>query len=135
MKMVQYNEYKEDLATLDIKDITNLTSELVTSKYKKLAKIYHPDKKGGTKEAFQKLQNAYDRLSAMIDDDPSGSDSKADTEDYEKDFFRTSNFPLERKNCFVVILENEFSDQWEYVLKDLYGTEKYLETGGIQFKV
>ena len=134
--MVQFSEsqFKEDLVILDINDGTNLTSEFVTSKYKKRAKICHPDKKGGTKEAFQKLQNAYDRISAKIEDDLCG-DSKADDNDYEKEFFRTSNFPLEKKNCFVVILENRYSDQWEKVLNDMYGIEKYLETGGIQFKV
>ena len=48
---------------------------------------------------------------------------------------KTSNIPFEKKNCFVVILENKKSDQWERVLKDLYGPEKLLETGGIQLKV
>ena len=98
--MVQYSELqrKKDLATLDIKDETNLTSELVTSKYKKLAKIHHPDKKTGNKEAFQNLHNAYERLSSIFDDDLK-DDSKDEHEDYEKGFFRTSNFPLELFCC------------------------------------
>ena len=131
--MDQYSEIqlKEDLAILGIKPGSNLTSRLLTISFKKLAKIHHPDKSGGTKEAFQKLQNAYDRLTAMIEGVP--DDESID--DYEKEFFKTSNFPLEKKNCFVVILENKLSDQWEYVLKDLYGQEKVLTTGGIQFKV
>ena len=131
-KMVQYSDYqlKQDLATLEIKDGTNLSSKFLTLKYKKLAKIHHPDKKGGDKEAFQKLQNAFNRLTAMLDDGHC-SDSE---DDFEKEFFRTSNFPLEKKNCFVVILENKRSNYWEYVLKDLYGAEKILNTGGIQFK-
>ena len=134
--MVQYSDYqlKEDLATLNIHDGTNLTSSLVNAKYKKLAKVCHPDKKGGEKEAFQKLHNAYQRLIAMIDDNSSG-DADTDVDDYEKAFFTTSNFPLEKKNCFVIILENRLSNHWEHVLKDLYGIEKHLETGGIQFKV
>ena len=134
--MVQYSEHqmKEDLAILNIKEDTKLTSSIVTSNYKKLAKIQHPDKKTGNKDAFQKLHNAFERLSAMVEEDPS-KHSNDDSDEYEKEFFRTSNFPLEKKNCFVVIVENRLSDHWEHVLTDLYGIEKYLETGGKQFKV
>ena len=103
--MNQYSDIqiKEDLAVLEIKEGSNLTSGFLTSKFKKLAKTRHPDKKGGTKEAFQKLQNAYDRLTAMIDEK---NDEESD-DVYEKEFFRTSNFPFEKKNFFVVILENK----------------------------
>ena len=130
--MAQYSEYqlKQDLTTMDIKDEANLTSMLLTLKYKKLAKIHHPDRKGVNKEEFQRLQNAFDRLIEMLDN---GCYSESE-EDYEKEFFRTSNFPLEKKNSFVVILENKLSNHWEYVLKDLYGPERILDTGGIQFK-
>jgi hypothetical protein len=129
----EYSEYqiKQDLATLEIEDGSNLTSRFLTQTFKKLARIHHPDKTGGTKEAFQKLHNAYDRLTAMVDD---VYNDKSD-DDYEKVFFKTSNFPLEKKNCFIIILENKLSDQWDYILKDLYGPEKPLDTGGIQFKV
>ena len=48
--------------------------------------------------------------------------------------FNTSNFPHEKKNCFVVVLENKLSNQWEQVFKELYGTERILESGGIQYK-
>ena len=131
MKSYSDTEKKEDLATLGIEAGSELTSSLVSAKYKKLARILHPDKKGGTKEAFQKLKNAFDRLAEVVDD----KNYKESDDDYEKEFFRTSNFPLEKKNCFVVILENKLSNQWENTLKDLYGTEKLLETGGMQFKV
>jgi DnaJ-class molecular chaperone len=43
----------------------NATKEEIKSSYKKLAKIYHPDKNNeeGTKERFQKIQEAYENLS------------------------------------------------------------------------
>ena len=131
--MEHYSEtqMKQDLATLEIPSGSNLTIKFLTLKFKKLAKIHHPDRKGGKKEAFQKLKNAYDNLIAMLDDGQFGESD----EDYEKEFFKTSNFPFEKKNCFVVVLENKLSDHWEYILKDLYGPEKILETGGIQFKI
>ena len=132
MNIHEYSEYqrKQDLVTLEIEEGRKLTSSFLTSKFKKLAKIHHPDRRGGTKEGFQKLQNAYDRLSAMIDDEPDDSD-----DNYEAEFFRRSNFPLEKKNCFVVVLENKLADQWEHTLKDLYGAEKPLANGGVQFKI
>ena len=93
---------KQDLTTLDIKDGANLTSKLLTLKYKKLAKIHHPDRKGVNKEEFQRLKNAFDRLIAMVDN---CCYSESD-EDYETDFVRTYNFSLEKKDCFVVIMED-----------------------------
>ena len=68
--MEHYSEYQmmQDLATLEIQDSSSLTSRFLTLQFKKLAKIHHPDKKGGSKEAFQKLKNAYDKLTSMLDD-------------------------------------------------------------------
>ena len=100
------NQVKLDLLTLEIEEGRKLTSRVLTSAFKRLAKIFHPDKKGGTKEAFQNLQNAYNRLAAMVEDGNDESD-----ENYEAEFFKKANFPLERKTCFVVILENKLADQ------------------------
>ena len=122
---------KEDLEVLNIKEENKLSSRLLTAKFKKLAKICHPDK-GGTKEAFQTLQNAYDRLTEYVEKLQNDEDEEYN---HEKLFFKTSNFPHEKKNCFVVVLDNKFSNQWEDTFKELYGVEKILETGGIQFKV
>ena len=123
------NQVKQDLLTLEIVEGSKLSSRFLTSAFKSLAKIFHPDKKGGTKEAFQNLQNAHNRLAAMVEDGNDESD-----ENYEAEFFKKSNFPLEKKTCFVVILENKFADQWKHTIKDLYGSEKPLDNGGIQFK-
>ena len=77
------SQLKQDLATLDIDEGSSLTSNLLTSKFRKLAKIRHPDRKDGSKEAFQKLNNAYDRLTDMIDDGCVESD-----DNYESEFFK-----------------------------------------------
>ena len=64
----EYSEYqlKQDLSTLGIEEGYTLTSKYLTGKFKNLARIQHPDKKGGSKEAFQRLKNAYDRLSFVF---------------------------------------------------------------------
>ena len=118
----EYSEYqiKQDLATLDIEEGRRMTSTFLTAQFRKLAKIQYPDRKGGSKEAFQKLKNTYERLTDVINDGP-------EDDNYESDFFKKSNFPLERKTCFVVILENNLANNWEYTLKDIYGEEKALD--------
>ena len=128
----EYSEYQinQDLATLDIEEGCSFTLKFLTGKFKNLAQIQHPAKKGGSKEAFQKLKNAYDRLSDMLRDGQGEDD-----DNYESEFFKKSNFPLERKTSFVVILENKFANNWEYTLKDIYSEGKALDNGGIQFKV
>ena len=101
VKMIpEYSEYqmKQDLATMDIEEGSRLTSNFLNGKFRKLAKIQHPDRKGGSKEAFQKLKNAYDRLTDMIDDGCEESD-----DNYESEFFKKSNFTLDKNTCFVVI--------------------------------
>ena len=103
MKNYTENQKKEDLETLDLKG-DNLSIKLLIGRFKKLAKIRHPDK-GGSKEAFQRLKNAYDRLLEYIESEKNIEDEELD---HEKIFFKTANFPHEKKNCFVVILENFF---------------------------
>ena len=60
--MGRYNAFKDDLKKLDISEDQELTKRYVTGKYKKMAKILHPDKVGGTNEDFQELQLSYCRL-------------------------------------------------------------------------
>ena len=124
-------QFKQDLTTLDIKEGADLTIRFITQNFRRLAKIHHPDRPGGNKEAFQKLYNAYLRLLATLDDDhPENSDDL-----HVKEFFNKSNFPQEKINCFVVLLENELSSEWDHILKDLYGPGKPLVNGGVQFKM
>lgn len=48
----------------DILEISkDSTNEQIKQSYRNLAKQHHPDKKGGNKEKFQKIQEAYDTLS------------------------------------------------------------------------
>ena len=53
--MGKYDEFNEDLKKLGISEDQELTLRYVTGKFKKMAKILHPDK-GGTDEDFQTLQ-------------------------------------------------------------------------------
>ena len=55
-KMSQHNQIKDDLEVLEIDITQKLTIRYVTLKYKKLAKVVHPDRKGGDKCKLSKPQ-------------------------------------------------------------------------------
>ena len=60
--MTDNTQFKKDLETLTIDENAVLTVKFVTAKYKKLAKIRHPDREGGITSEFQELQSAYKRV-------------------------------------------------------------------------
>ena len=49
MEYYSENQKREDLAILGIEEGRSLTSRFLTATYKNLAKIHHPDRKGGEK--------------------------------------------------------------------------------------
>jgi curved DNA-binding protein CbpA len=55
----------EDLMVLELSE--GVTPQEIRQKYKHLARRDHPDK-GGSKEAFQRLSGAYERLSRPVDE-------------------------------------------------------------------
>jgi curved DNA-binding protein CbpA len=65
-----------DLAVLELSE--GVSPKEIRQRYKRLARRDHPDK-GGSKEAFQRLSDAYERLS-WSREDSSGSDSYEDQE-------------------------------------------------------
>ena len=80
----------------------------------------HPDK-GGTKEAFQELSDAYQKLGNFIKDLP-----QEDPDDYEetnaRDAFNNMNFTKENIASFTVFIQSNMVKYWEVVL-----TEKFEE--------
>ena len=99
--MSYYDEIKEDLEVLEIDLSQELTIRYVTSKYKRLAKILHPDRKGGDKCKFQELLNAYRRIVRYIEDNIRTEDDVTE-EDFEKEFFMKNNIMKECMTSYVV---------------------------------
>ena len=64
-------QFEKDLETLKIEiiDKCKITKRFVTAKYKRLAKITHPDKPGGVKELFQELLDAYRRVIKYLEEE------------------------------------------------------------------
>ena len=108
---------KDDLNTMNIDDNQELTKRYVTSKYKKLAKERHPDKEGGTKVAFQELQNAYRRIIQFIEDKERHEASEDVVVDFETEFFKKHNIVKECTASFVIYIQDEYVDRWRKVLE------------------
>jgi curved DNA-binding protein CbpA len=95
----------EDLAVLELPE--GVSPQEIRQKYKQLARRDHPDK-GGTKEAFQRLSNAYERLSRPRDES-SGSEasehhgptrysySDADQDDFTSNFWYNQYYDFFRR--------------------------------------
>ena len=128
---------KEELKILDIecKEDEVLSIRSVNLKFKKLAKVRHPDKPGGTKEDFQMLLNAYRRVIKHLEEvHLEGNDIEVNDDHYEKEFFMRCNFPKENKTGFTVILQNDLSAEWREIFVKAYGDSQNLPSGGMMFK-
>ena len=116
-EMEKYEQFKDDLNLLDIGEEQELTKRYVTGKYKKKAKLMHPDKLGGKKEDFQDLYNAYCRLLEYIEDNQTKEAYEEEEEDYETEFFKKHNVLKECTSSFVLYIQNELADRWQKVLE------------------
>ena len=127
------NQIKDDLVIMDIKEEQILTKDYVTSKYKKLAKIRHPDKEGGNTGEFQVLFNAYRRIIKYLDDMENTEPFEDKERDFETEFFTKHNFMKECTASYVVYIEDEFVERWRMILEKHISTKK-IEKGRAIFK-
>ena len=121
--MSQYDDIKDDLVILEIDPSQELTIRYVTSKYKRLAKVLHPDRKGGDKCKFQELLNSYRRIIRYIEDNLKTEDDVSD-DDFEKEFFMKNNIMKECMTSYVVYIEEMLAEKWRRVLENNLGIEK-----------
>ena len=110
-------QIKEDLITMNVDDSQELTKKYVTARYKKLAKDRHPDKEGGTKEAFQELQNAYLRIISFLEEKEIKEASEDVVVDFETEFFKKHNIVKECTASFVIYIQDSYVDRWRKVLE------------------
>ena len=111
-----------------------LCKKEVISRYRKLAKLNHPDKHVGASEAekealnaaFQEMHSIYDRIIDYIDN---VRDDDLSEDNFSIDFFRKNNFPKQKKSSTIVVLENEFASEWEDIMSESFGEGKPLANG------
>ena len=87
--MASRDDIRKDLETLRISEDQELTKGYVTAQYKARAKETHPDRPGGVKADFQKLQNAYKRIINFLEEEGE------EDENLETAFFMKHNFMKE----------------------------------------
>ena len=124
--MEKNKQLKDDLKTLDIGENQILTKSYVNSKYKKMAKIVHPDK-GGTDIDFQDLKNAYCRIIEYIENNQEKEAYEEEDNDYETEFFKKHNVLKECTSSFVLYIQNELASRWQRVFErhiSLHSTDK-----------
>ena len=111
--MISKDKIKEELIVLRIDISQELSKNYVTSKFRKLAKERHPDKKGGNKEEFQVLKAAYDKIIKFMEE----LEEHKDDEDLDTEFFMRNNFMKECTSSFVVYIQESLVDEWQKVLE------------------
>ena len=101
-----------------------ITKKYVTLKYKSLAKIMHPDKKGD-KETFQDMKNAYNRIIEYLEK----NDEKDEEADFETEFFKKHNFLKKCSTSYVVYIQKQYTDCWKKILEKHIVFQKFDEIG------
>lgn len=126
------NQIDQDLKMFGFANANDveLSKREVLKRYRKLAKINHPDRNGGTNEAFQDIQNIYRKIVDFLEKKYT-FETKCDDEDWDKEFFTKNNFAKQHISSTVVVLQNEYTNQWQEVFADLYGNGKPVVAGKI----
>ena len=65
MHHVSLAEFQDAVESLELLSLT--TQENVRKKYLKLSRKYHPDMEGGSTEKFQEIREAYEILTAYME--------------------------------------------------------------------
>ena len=96
----------------------------------------HPDKSGGSKEDFQELVNAYEKIGRVIQD-TTQEDKTDDEETIARNLFKETNFEKINLYSVTVSILTTQADAWETVLIDMYGepTEGKEKANGKKFIV
>ena len=112
--MSDHSQIQKECDILGIDDIDNITIKFVTAKYKRRAKLVHPDK-GGKDCDFQELQEAYRKVVKYLEN-LKKEDFEETDDDQEKEFFMKHNMVKECSTSIVVYIEEILASKWTNVL-------------------
>ena len=128
--------YQDELRRLDVQEGEEVTSKMLSMKFKKQALKTHPDKTGDVDDdtEFKNLLNDYNMLIDAL------SKVKEDEVEQDKndmaDFFAQNNIAKENTQSYTILVEKTNSTEWKNELKkmDLTTVPKKLACGGFQYK-
>ena len=115
--MTDRESIKDYLKILQIDQEQNITKRYVTAKYKKLAKVTHPDKYGGNKGEFQQLNQAYKKVIEYLEENQKYESYEEQDRDFETEFFMKHNIMKECSASYVVYIQDCFVEKWKMVLE------------------
>ena len=102
----------------------HMKMRIVSSQYSRMSLTKHPDKPGGTKEDFQILKAAYEKLGDIIGNTPQQDlDDKEETD--ARETFKRYNFAKENIESITIFIETKMVKHWEDVLNDKFGCPIY----------
>ena len=109
--------------------------KLIRKQYLLLSNKQHPDKPGGTKEAFQKLLDAYNTAGEAAEHLDGDDNDVADV--VARKLFQQfkSSAITENTTTFTILIENSVSSCWDDVLHENFGTPVEKENHGRKFKM
>ena len=125
------------LSILEFEDFSKLPKmKELTSQFRKLSLKRHPDKPTGTKEEFQELISAYEKLGKIIEN-TTKDDHKDDDETLARKLFKQYNFEKENTYSFTISIKNNEYSSWEKVFLKHFGTpiDRSANSNGKQFMV
>ena len=115
--MSEKSQFETDCKALEIDHTKPVKINDVTTKYKAMAKLLHPDKAGGSTEKFQELLNIYRRLIKYIESNQEEREEEdCSKENAQKKFFMKHNFTKRCSKSYVVHIENSLAEKWKDVL-------------------
>lgn len=110
----------EDLAELGLADDDSVDERVIRKKYLRLSRSRHPDK-GGTKESFQRLVNAYESYERLRSG-AYAADASTEEQEYQED----DSYEYEEDYWYGEHY-NFFGRAWEYGFEDESDYEDYFE--------
>ena len=115
----EISDYLKELR-IEATNLEKIELKDISSAFKKLALILHPDKAGeNSKNDFQKLRAAYEKLyDHFIESEASNSPMK---NDFFNDNFKHFNFPFENRGSFTVKIEDALSTIWNDCISQSLG--------------
>ena len=125
----------EALTFLQFGDKMPVSMKELTSQYKKLCLVYHPDKNDGSEastENFKLLQKHYLTIGEYLLNNQK-VDTLAEAEEIKE--FHQYNYDVKNQKCHVVLIENEMTEAWMNVLNKSYGVPENKKSPGFIYKV
>ena len=112
-------------------DMKYMKMKILSSQWRMMSRMKHPDKPGGTEEDFKELNNAYENLGKIIQETPQ-EDQNDEEETKARKAFSDVNFTTENIYSVTINIETKMVKYWEKVLTEKLGApiDRTKEEGG-----